>query len=471
MSFQARPNAPDDKAVKIIITVFTLLFFIIFMHVTNFSVQNRYGDAQSLANVIVHGDLVSRDAVPDDTLLPYIPRMTREQCCHVTYYDGFPPLVNWSGGLISGGGGDLAKYRIVTAFWAYAATLLFFFSLRKIANIYVATLALFLIVLQEQYWATFVTQIYNLADVFVWLTVFWLAKRRMEDKPVDYYSVVVLFFLASMTSYEYVLFSLVLGAWLFWGRGRRYWLMRMAVAFGGATLGVVFKTMLALPARGGVGAAINEQISRIMVRVMDKGAEVSVIDRFAGGMNNYPAFLAERFSYHYAPFWLFLGTLVLLMLARWRFKIPGVSVSFLGFLILATFAWLIVFPQHTVVHVNLIIVRHWIYLVAFVMAGGFYVGARLLFESGYLKKGFGVACFAFAATFTWMNLANFGDFYERGYRITWANELNYLTATCGGLANGDICYVDDALHLRAAFLHQPLPNYGLPDVTVKLKSE
>lgn len=467
----------------IFLVAYTVVFLFLFLKLTNFDVHNRYGDAQSLTNVMFNGDVITKGGFEQNSVIPKIPRSTSVECCTSNYYAGFPPLVNWLGGIISAGGTDLAKYRIFSGVIAYATMWVFFLAISRIFSPVIAGLTVVVAMSFQPFWATFVTQIYNLADLWCWVTILMVAESFSNGKKPNVVCLGILFFLNAMTSYEYVVFALIMCGVLYWNENIKTLFNHGVVAVAGALSAITVKIFLSALQKESWSVALKEQYDRILLRTLELGSEVSAIERLIGGMANFPSFLMDRLNYHYGePIMLFL---VLVTIASLGFK-DKVFLRVMLAMIFGSVCWVIIFPQHTLIHINSIVNRHWIYVISLVIALGLYEIGKLSWRgwvvvgsneerfSGFISTAgqFFLAIIAIFPIFSFLTDTSqkFSEFYERGYANTWEKELMEVRELCNLVPSGAVCVLQNRQQLRASFLHQPPTAYQLEEINYVVDS-
>lgn len=246
--------------------LFSILFVIGFLVIANFNVHNRYGDAQSLTNVMVNGDLLNKEGLTEKAIVPRIPRLKPESCCDIVYYSGFPPIVNWMGGMLATDfENSLAKYRIVSGIFALLTLLLFVASIRLSFNHNTALLAGIVMLATMSFWSTFVTQIYNLSDIFLWMSVFLILKAQSDNISPSKTKLFCLFFLASMTSYEYLAFGTVFVFVYSFAYWKEQCIKLVASVFMACISGILLKIFLSAWQKGNVLDALNAAFFKVVV--------------------------------------------------------------------------------------------------------------------------------------------------------------------------------------------------------------
>ena len=443
-----------DRFWVFMLALFVFAYAVIFSVFSNFAIHNKYGDAQSLMNVYVYGEARSREL--NDTLMPQVPQISNGVCCEMKPYSGFPPVMNWLGRVFDLAGFDLAAYRILLAAFFGLSMIAFASAVRHFYGTDVAALTLVSALFLAPTWRTGVTQVYNLGDLILWLSFWLLIAKRANFRNMLIFTFCVMFLLASVT-YEYVLFAFLLFGAAFLTRGLPK-TVAMGISAGlGAVAAVISKVFIDALDRGNISEAFQVQLERFIFRVSKINSEI------IEGMSAYPEFLWISFDRHFVSPIIVFALLVstnLLMSDRRALRHCKLLIWLgLPVLFLASFSWSFVFVQHTVIHVNSIVNRHWIYPVA--MLGGLAAAAvwrmfRTRLAGGEIsKKYYGLVGVhvIFFVLFVFQTGKDFSAFARTGKELTWTNEVRQIRSICAESAE-TVCLLPDKNLLRAAFLHQ-----------------
>lgn len=451
----------NQKNTLLFIGFYIFVYVFLFYQFSNFDIHNKYGDAQSLMNVYVYGSYQE----PEDqvSLMPKVPQISDGVCCIMKSYSGFPPLMNWFGKLFNDLGFELISYRLMLALVFALAIFVFAGSVDIIFNRSVAILTLLSTLILTPVWKTGITQIYNLGDLMLWGMIYVVFKSGADIKKNVFFSFIGLFLIASIT-YEYVLFALIVVT----VAGLRY-NFKLSFFLGlsgsiGAFLSIVIKFLIDAYDKGSLAIAFSQQINRILFRMTESNSSISSIDKIIGGIHAYPGFLWTSFERHYfSPFYaigLFITGYFIINIDRYaKGKETLVAIMSLPTLLVASFSWTFVFFQHSVIHINSIVNRHWIYFVALLLGVSIYYGIKQIREivtsKAFFKPMTGlflVHCVFIASVV--VHLSNdLASFRKIALNQTWEKEVQQIRSICGK-QDDEICTLPNKTLMRAAFLHQ-----------------
>ena len=450
-----------DKKYLLFIGFYVLVYLFLFFQFSNFDIHNKFGDAQSLMNVYVYGSYQGPDG--QATLMPKVPQISEGVCCVMRSYSGFPPLMNWLGKFFDGLGFELASYRVMLALVFALTVFVFVGSVGILFNGNVAIATLLSTLILTPLWKTGITQIYNFGDLILWGMIYAVLKSGSDIKKNIIFSFTGLFLIAAIT-YEYVLFALVLVT----AAGLRF-NFKFAFLSGlsgsiGAFLSILIKFLIDAYDKGSLAVAFSQQINRIIFRMTESNASVSSIDKIIGGIHAYPGFLWTSFERHYfSPFFviaLFISGYFIINMDRYtEGRETLIAKLSLPTLFVASFSWTFVFFQHSVIHINSIVNRHWIYFAALLLGTSIYYAIKqlrgIVKSNAYLKPRTGlviVHCVLTASII--VHLGNDLLYFTKiAHNVTWENEVQQIRSICGE-QDDEICTLPNKTLMRAAFLHQ-----------------
>ena len=443
---------------------FGILFFGYFSQVSNFDIHNKYGDAQSLMNVHLYGEHETKEGA--GTLMPKVPQISNGVCCVMSSYAGFPPLMNWAGNLFHAFDFNLTHYRWMLAGTFFITIMLFGLSVEKIFGSKIAIASVSSTLLLPPLWKVSVTQIYNFGDLMLWAMI--LGALHYSNTLRNFLSTIAVgMFLIALTTYEFVFFGLILVA-----------AIGLRTSLKTATMGVlsgVLATIAAVATKFLIDAfdkqsltqVVSEQVNRIIFRVSEAQSTSSSIDKIIGGFSAYPEFLWTSFTRHYfSPLLLIFIMVIYVMWTYQNSKSPKQATMIalaLSALLLASASWTTIFVQHTVIHVNSIVNRHWLYLAALVMGLSLYLIYEFVLVLFRRKASsirpsakiyaLGVINLLATASVFMIVGQNFMSFSSYATKLTWRAEVEEIRQICKA-TDADRCVLPNQNLLRAAFLHQ-----------------
>lgn len=449
------------KSTPLLIGFYILIYVFLFIQFSNFDIHNKYGDAQSLMNVYVYGAYQGFEG--QATFMPKVPHISNGVCCEMKSYSGFPPVMNWLGKIFNGLGFELASYRVMLALVFALTVFVFVGSVDMLFNRNIAIATLLSTLILTPVWKTGTTQIYNLGDLILWGMIYVVLKSGSDTKKTIIFSFTGLFLIASVT-YEYVLFALILvtAAMLRFN-------FKIAFVSGlsgsvGALLSILIKFLIDAYDKGSLAAAFSQQINRIIFRMTESNASISSIDKIIGGIHAYPEFLWTSFERHYfSPFYviaLFITGYFIKNLDQYaQSKQTLIATLSLPTLFVASFSWTFVFLQHSVIHINSIVNRHWIYFAALLLGVSIYYGVNrlrgIVKSKAFFKPLSGLVLLHFLLTASVIVQLSYDLLYFRkiAQNVTWEKEVQQIRSVCGS-QNNEICSLPNKTLMRAAFLHQ-----------------
>ena len=371
-------------------------------------------------------------------------------------------MMNWAGVVLQKLDFRLVHYRFFSAAIYFAAFACFFLFIKRLFGTTTAASALLFMVFLSPVWRSGVTQIYNFGDLVLWGGLLIILQVQHIDWPRRLLLTAALSFLMASVTYEFVICMALLIAALETRKGRLDGFLSLLASGLGAALAIIVKTVLDGYDRGSVFDAINQQAGRLAYRTLDQDGQNSVIDKLIGGIEHYPVFILKSYSNHYMHPALIIALLITtfaIAVALEKLPIMRKRFYFAAILAVGCFGWAFVFLQHTVVHVNSIVIRHWIYPTAFVFAIGISVLAtsqqdfvRCLRE----KKWIAIIVFCHVLVLYGIvgeTKSRLERFFKHAQTVTWATEVEKVRGVCRE-KEGDICHLPDKTLLRAAFLHQ-----------------
>ncbi len=457
---------------------FFVLSLVMSVKYTNWEEHNKFGDAQSLSISMQAGEIFLKEGFFTHRFNPYIQKIQNGECCGLSYYTHFPPLTNWLGGIVSSvyGKVSLKVYRLIHLVVASLAVCFVFLAIENLFNRVVSILAVLFVLLHFVFYQLVITQVYDLGLLFSYVGIYFLSKYFNAEKQFSIKWILVMcgiFFINLLANYEYVLFlHSFTFLYLILNHGfRKSFLLNILFGFC-SFFSFMLKFFVNSLVMGGIVATVQDKFKALMWRSSSIGTDVDYLDKILGDENYFLWLMRQVSRYFDTLFWYGILIILLLVILKKFVEIKSllhIKIEYALILSCSMITWYLVFPQHTAIHINSLVVRHLLVLYGVVLALliyiGFYEGTK-----GLYKKRLGFICvLVFSFTLFFNNLVNSRIKFKQISNLTWREEALALKNISALVEPGVKVFGADKQLLRAKFLYYPPESFEIK--TFYLSSE
>lgn len=455
------------------ILLLLLIFMILALGVMQPSVHNKYGSGNVVMFTMMGGKHFAETGFIENKLTPMTPAKSGRLFKHTH----FPPLPYYIGGVLwKLGGQSLLAFRLLYIFICALFIAGVYAVFAKLINPIFGLFVTGALVMQKLLYSLSATDPFTTAEAFTIWAVFLLVLAIEQKGPKRTCLLAgswTLIFLNVYTSFEFIVSVQLIVTVIIWMKVKENRLRLIFIL----TLAPLAANLLHFLNNawvlGGIGNAYRDLAEVFLWRTVDFGRDTEYIQRIAGGIGKYPFYLLGRLKYHYNISLLHVAVLavslaVLTVKTRERSELATFG-WVLPLFVIAVVSWWFMFLQHTTVHFNSTVGRHWLIAHSLIIGGGLYFLIQGAWN--HRRKVLGYVLIAPVVVLSMVLFNNLGDtayFLSKGYKLTWSRELNLLKKVNRQISAEGVLLVTNANINRAAYIQQPRDLFGLKEFDVRL---
>lgn len=455
-----------------------VVLFIVTSSKFNVESHNKFGDSHTLMNVVSASQHFSNEGFTELSFTPKIFSKISGECCGEVYYTHFTPLPYLVGGVLWNlGARSLKPFRYLSLLTGLIFLFLVFLSISQIEGRFAGMVVAVFISVTHPFLSVHLSQVMNLASLFMMLS-FYLVILYTQNKVIknSCFHLFLIFsssFLNFFSTFEMIFFGQILiSLYLFLFSHKFFWKLSLVVG-GSYIFAFVTKLISTSFALGGIGATVLDLKKAFLWRSLEVGSKTNYFLELAGGFPGYPeymgTYLVKHFNLGSTLLYLFLFVIVgfLIISSKLEKEVFKRYFKYILILFIAPLSWALIFPQHNVIHINSLTIRHWELMFGVIFGGSLVIGLNFLVSSKRkVTLVIGLGLTLTSLSFLHNNLSKSKKFLKQAESLNWNVELKELRRISNLLEENSLIVTNDNIFQKVHFLHFPQNIFNLKPFSV-----